>query len=246
MNILAFDTTMQSCSAAVLREGTESGNGNGVLFSAREELERGHAERLLPMIPEVMTKAELEFKALDRIAVTTGPGTFTGVRIGVATARGLALASGIDLVGENALQVIAWDCFQQGDLGPDRLVAVAINARRDQIYFQLFDTNGPFAADTSSDSGPQVIFPEQVESLLPQDKTVFVVGSGGEILKNAVGEKIRQNLHLSDFEQGNPQPDAGILARHAATLPTSPGSISPLYLRPPDAKIQSGYAIERQ
>jgi tRNA threonylcarbamoyl adenosine modification protein YeaZ len=240
MNILAFDTCMQSCSAAILRDAAGSDRESGTLFSARETLERGHAERLVPMIQEVMTKAALEYDEIDRIAVTTGPGTFTGIRIGVATARGLALASGVELVGENVLQVIAWGCLQQCAPPPGDLLAVAINARRGQIYLQLFDANGTACTD------PHVVVPDQAGKLIPPGKSVFVAGSGKEILKNAVGEEVRQNLNLSYFEHGNPQPDAGILARHAASRPSSREPVSPLYLRPPDAKIQSGYAIERQ
>jgi tRNA threonylcarbamoyladenosine biosynthesis protein TsaB len=89
MRVLAIDTALEACSAAVL--DTEQGG-----ISARESLPmvRGHAEALLPLIARVMDSAGLEFAALDRIAVTTGPGSFTGLRVGIAAARGIALAAG--------------------------------------------------------------------------------------------------------------------------------------------------------
>ena len=92
MNVLAFDTCLGAVSVAVRWQGP---GGDWLTRHAHEARERGHAERLMPMIAEVMEDAGLAFSDLDRIAVTVGPGTFTGVRVGVAAARGLALASGV-------------------------------------------------------------------------------------------------------------------------------------------------------
>ena len=244
MNILAIDTSMQACSAAVLRHG----DGERIC-SAYIDLERGHAERLMGMIDQVLNEAGLTIKQIDRLAVCTGPGSFTGVRIGVASARGLVLAAGMEIVAENALRLIAAGCFEKWAPLPGRIVAVAIDARREQIYLQLFDERGALGAFASGT--PQILRPEQIkelqiEQLLPCDQTLFVVGSGREILANALGEKERQNICLSDFGEGRPQPHAAVLARLALTLPVLKNPPSPLYLRAPDAKIQSGYAIERQ
>ena len=237
MKLLAIDTSMQACSAAVLVKE----DGKQRLYSLLEHKERGHAERLMPMIDEVLALARLEVGELDLLAVTTGPGTFTGVRIGVAAARGLALALDVPLVAQNSLRVIAAKAFESWAPLSERIVAVAIDARRDQLYFQLFDQAGAY-----QNTSPQLIFPQQGEKFLPRDKTVFLIGSGREILNQHLGEKYIENICLSDFGEGHPQPDAALLARLAVDMNPTDKPITPLYLRPPDAKIQSGYAIERK
>ncbi|MCF6199624.1 MAG: tRNA (adenosine(37)-N6)-threonylcarbamoyltransferase complex dimerization subunit type 1 TsaB [Hyphomicrobiaceae bacterium] len=246
MKLLALDTSMQACSAAVLvkEDGAKEG-GACKVHGLREHRERGHAERLMPMIDEVLALAGLGVRDLDRLAVTTGPGTFTGVRIGVAAARGLALALGLPLVAQNSLRVIAAQAFESWapppERAPKRLVGVVLDARRDQLYFQLFDQEGAY-----KNSAPQVIFPQQAEKILPTDKTVCLIGSGRELLRQHISENHSKNIVLSDFGEGTPQPDAACLARLAHdTIPTDQ-PVAPLYLRPPDAKIQSGYAIERK
>src|ERR1044072_336336 len=95
MTILALDMSMEACSAALLRaDGTVRD-----LFARETLMARGHAEALMPMIAEVMEEARLNFAALDLIAATTGPGSFTGVRIAIAAARGLALVTHAKLYG---------------------------------------------------------------------------------------------------------------------------------------------------
>src|SRR2546423_14154185 len=136
LNVLAFDTCLGAVSVAVRWQGP---GGDWLTRHAHEARERGHAERLIPMMTEVMEHAGLAFSDLHRIAVTVGPGTFTGVRVGVAAARGLALASGVVVVGATTLAVMAHQADQL--LGPargDRLLAVAGDARPGSPYLQLF------------------------------------------------------------------------------------------------------------
>ena len=118
MNILAFDTCLGAVSVAVRRRGA---GGEWLMRHACETRERGHAERLMPMVAETMAAAGLAFSDLDRIAVTVGPGSFTGVRVGVAAARGLALASGIAVVGATSLAVMAHRADER--LGPSATAA---------------------------------------------------------------------------------------------------------------------------
>src|SRR3954469_5612836 len=100
MNILALDTAGAACSVAVLR-------GVVVAASRSEPMARGHSEALMPMIRAAMRDAALEFDALDLIAATVGPGAFTGIRIGLAAARGLALAAGKPAVGVTSFEAVA-------------------------------------------------------------------------------------------------------------------------------------------
>ena len=118
MNILALDTSMGACSAAVLRaDGAALG-----LFARQEAMARGHAEALMPMVAGVMDEAHLAFPDLDLIAATVGPGSFTGVRITIAAARGLALATGAKLYGTDSLTVMAKSALATCalDLSPSR------------------------------------------------------------------------------------------------------------------------------
>src|SRR5664280_2845945 len=134
MRVLAIDTALEACSAAVL--DTELGT-----IVAHESLPmlRGHAEALLPLIARVMDRAGLEFAALVRIAVTTGPGSFTGLRVGIAAARGIALAAGKPAVGLSTLAAYAAPFVAADDTLP---VVVAIDARHDHVYLQLFGPGG--------------------------------------------------------------------------------------------------------
>ena len=101
MRVLAIDTALEACSAAVLDPG------GGITASESLAMTRGHAETLMPLIARVMSGAGVEFAQLDRIAVTTGPGSFTGLRVGISAARGIALAAGKPAVGLSTLAALA-------------------------------------------------------------------------------------------------------------------------------------------
>ncbi|MGH6719008.1 MAG: tRNA (adenosine(37)-N6)-threonylcarbamoyltransferase complex dimerization subunit type 1 TsaB, partial [Alphaproteobacteria bacterium] len=141
MRILALDAATAMCSAAVLDDGR-------VVAHRLERLGRGHAERLLPMVLEVLADAGLGFSALDRLAVTIGPGTFTGVRIGLATARGLALAADRPLIGVTTLETLAFDALAFA--AEAQSVAAVVAAGRGRVYVQVFGPDlapaGPPAA----------------------------------------------------------------------------------------------------
>lgn len=236
MKLLAFDTSMQACSAAVLIDSKPAGE---VVAAHRfEAMSQGHAERLLPMIGEVLDEAGLDISDIDRIAVTRGPGSFTGVRIGVATARALALATGAEAIGESSLRVIAADYLEQSESLTAEAFAIAIDARRGQVYFQLF-------AGLEPRSEPLALSPCDAARLLPLGQRVTLLGSGGALLIEAAEASLRGALSLAPFRDGNPLPRAAALARLARHLPSATAPLSPLYLRPPDAKVQTGYALDR-
>lgn len=230
MNILALDTTMRACSAALLRDA----QGTGDLFAAFEHLERGHAEAIMPMIEKIMARAELCWDALDRIAVTTGPGTFTGVRVGVAAARGLALATGAGLIGITSLAAIAAAVLDQRETeGNGGIVAVAADARRGQVYFALFDAAGSALCD------PMAATAGEAAGLLPEGQDLVLAGSGARLVaEEAEKRDIKACAVLPDM-----QPDAATVVRMAAGQTVEPGPVSPLYLRAPDAKPQTGKTI---
>lgn len=232
MNVLAFDSCLGALSVAVR---WRDAHGQGHVRRAREVRDRGHAERLMPMIAEVMREAGLAFTDIGRIAVTVGPGTFTGVRGGVAAARGLVLASGITAVGATSLVVMAHQAREQ--LGPtlrDGLLAVAIDARRDAVYLQLFA-----GAGNAQVTPPLVLAVGEAVHCFA-GRSAVVVGSGAELVARALRAAGREGeAALVDL-----QPDARALAAIAADLMPDP-TLRPLYLRPPDVKPQGDRSLPR-
>jgi tRNA threonylcarbamoyladenosine biosynthesis protein TsaB len=232
MNILAFDTCFDACSVCVARRS------DGVvvdLASAVEHFQTGHAERLVPMIDEVMGRAGATFADLDRLAVTVGPGTFTGTRIGIAAARGLALATGAEVVGASSLAVMAEVAARDlGARADDRDMVVAVDARRGEVYVQLFGASGRTA------SSPMLL-PVEEAARLGGGGPLLVVGSGAASVAAAAERAGRPaTAHLAGL-----LPSAVALARMAADLAPAEGPLQPLYLRPPDAKPQDGKSIAR-
>src|SRR4051795_3835431 len=126
MRVLAIDTALAACSAAVL--DTQRG---GIIATETLAMTRGHAEALMPLIARIMDAARLEFSELDRIAVTTGPGSFTGLRVGIAAARGIALAAGKPAFGLSTLSAYAAPLIAKDDSIP---VMAVIDARHGQVY----------------------------------------------------------------------------------------------------------------
>ena len=134
MLVLAIDTALEACAAAVLDTGSAK-----LIAQASQTMKRGHAEALMPLIARVMKEAGVPFAALDRIAVTTGPGSFTGLRVGLAAARGISLAAERPVVGVTTLSAYAAPAFSEN--GEDPIIC-AIDARHDQVYFQVVGGNG--------------------------------------------------------------------------------------------------------
>src|SRR6266508_106738 len=134
MRVLAIDTALEGCSAAVL----DTGRG-GIIASETLTMTRGHAEAVMPLIARVMDQSEIEFAELDRSAVTTGPGSFTGLRVGISAARGIALAASKPAIGLSTLAGFAAPYIAEDD---STHVVAAIDARHDHVYLQVFGTNG--------------------------------------------------------------------------------------------------------
>ncbi len=134
MLILAIDTALDSCAAAVLDT-----DANRLVACESVDMKRGHAEALMPLLDRVMKVAGLAFTALDRIAVTTGPGSFTGLRVGLSAARGLALAADKPVVGVTTLSAYAAPLVSENQAPP---VISVIDARHDQVYLQAVSGAG--------------------------------------------------------------------------------------------------------
>jgi len=221
MNLLAIDTALEKCSVGVAAVAHAP-----VLLS--ETIGRGHAERLFGMISEAMDSAVLSFPALDRIAVTVGPGSFTGVRVGIAAARGFGLVIGCPVVGVGTLAAIG---ARARMLAGDVPTLAVLDARRDEIYGQLFDAAG--AALTTPAVGPVGYFAALV------DDGVVLAGSGAALVAASVGGSAR-------IVHEESAPDIAVLVGLGLAAPVSPGPPRPFYLRPPDAKPQTSAAVARR
>ena len=213
MIILSLDTTMAACSAAVV--DTEAATP---LAEAFTPMERGHAEALPPMVGRVMRMTGLGLPQIDRIAVTVGPGTFTGVRVGLSFARGLGLTLGIPVAGIDSLSAIAAN--EAGDCP----LLVLSDARNAEVYAAIFDRSHKLI------SGPQLSKIGDVADQLPSE--ALLLGTASAAVLAASG---RDDLKIS--REG----DLPVAARfaHLAVFAESGGLPVPLYLRAPDAKPQA-------
>ncbi len=221
MNILAFDTTTSACAAAICR-------GGEVLAERTAAMDRGHAEALIPMLEAILASASLGYSDLDAIAVTRGPGAFTGIRIGLAAARGLALASGLPVVGVTTLEAMA--ATARADTDRNRIVIVMDTKRRD-FFVQAFSRELTPLCDAAVMSGADV--PSRLAAIdgLAWDDCA-VAGDG---LAQAAALQLNPDIELLPTVT-TPAPlciaalAAGRIA--VATLPPTP-----LYLRPPEARL---------
>ncbi len=216
--VLALDCATIACSAAVWRDGE-------VVARRLRPGRRGHAEVLMPMVQDVMEEAGLTYDRLDAIAATVGPGTFTGLRIGLAAARGLALAAGLPLVGVTTLEAVAHGVPESARAG--RAVLVALDARRGQVYAQAF---GP---DLAPRSEPAALAPGAAAALVDHADKVLLAGDGVDLVRpHLVGDG--WDIAVAP---GDGLPDAAVVAALAAQRAAVPASrVAPLYLRAPDAR----------
>ncbi len=227
MNILAFDTALGACSAALWSDGR-------IAASAFETRRRGHAEALFPLIERVLGEAGVGYGDLDRLAVTVGPGSFTGLRIGVAAARGLALALKIPATGVTTLEAVAAGHRKQLSDGEDAMVVV-LDARRGQVYTQSFDGGG-------GPLGPAAAMPPaDIAASVPQAASGILVGDGVELLGLQADGFLGRFRPVSDPLGG--QPEAAVVAEMVASRPPGDETTAPLrpfYLRGPDADLPAG------
>jgi tRNA threonylcarbamoyladenosine biosynthesis protein TsaB len=217
MRLLAIDTALEACAVGIA-------NDDAPAVIVTETVGRGHAERLFGMLQGAMDEAGLAFADLERIAVTVGPGSFTGLRVGIATARGLALAVECPVIGVGTLSVHA---ARARDLAGARQVLALLDARRDELYGQAF------AAGGSPMSEPEVASAAAFAARLSPG--MVLAGSGADLVLAAHAGPGRY-----DVAHRESAPDMATLLRLALAAPPPEDAPRPLYLRAPDARPQSG------
>ncbi len=223
MKVLAIDTVANLCAACVFDAAADR-----VLAVESVDIGRGHVEHLMPQVADVLEKSECRFSDLDRIAVGCGPGSFTGVRVGVAAARGLSLALGVPAVGISTLAAIAEESRPEA---AGREILVAIDARREELYLAIFDGNGNCL------QGPAISTVEKASVYALKHKPVLA-GNAAQAIADEAGLKIELGLiaATSSIET---------IARIGSTASPEDNPAKPTYLRAPDAKPQSGFAVAR-
>ena len=227
MRVLAIDTALGACSAAVL--DTDLG---AVIASESTVMSRGHAEAVMPMIARVMDQAGIDFSSLDRIAVTTGPGSFTGLRVGIAAARGIALAAGRPAIGLTTLSGFAAPHIAEDDT---KSVVAVVDARHDHVYLQVFGPGGRTLV-------PARIAPLREAVRAAMSGTVRIVGNAANLMARSWSSA----QSAPELVEQRAAPDIGWVARLGAAATEAHSPPKPLYLRAPDAQPQDAARLPRR
>lgn len=223
MTVLAFDTSTSACSAAVWRDGR-------VLARRFAAMARGQSEALVPMIGEVMAEAGIGYADLDFIGVTVGPGAFTGVRIGLATARAMGLAAARPVAGLLTTEAIAHNVPL-----PERerrAVVVAVDAKRADVFVEAFDS------DLRSLGAVRGLLPEAVPEM------VAALGLTAPLLVGDGAARVAPHLPKAVTSMAPGIPDAAVVAAVLADKWARGTALppEPVYVRPPDVTLPPGAA----
>ena len=226
MRILAIDTSCGAASVAVV----ESGQVEPLSVISRV-MARGHAEALAPMVEEAARSVEGGLASLDRIAVTTGPGSFTGIRVGLALARAMGMALGVPVVGVSTLAAFAAPLLSNPREG---IIAAAIDARHGSAYFQLFELSG------------RPLAPARCDTLR---ECVRGIGAGPALLSGDAAQLLAAEAHRAglpyDLSAATDAPDIVAVARLGLALDPLVNPARPLYVKPPDARPNMAAPIAR-
>jgi tRNA threonylcarbamoyl adenosine modification protein YeaZ len=226
LRILAIDTALQACSACVIQSGEVE-----PLALEQIPMERGHAEALLPLVDRVVAGVEGGFASLDRIAVTVGPGSYTGLRVGIAAARAIGLAAGVPVVGVTTLS--AHLAALMGE--PRHLMAATIDARHGQVYFQAVAPGG------------RIVVPPTLTAIRD---AVRMMGTGPVTLTGSAARAVAAEAGIQGIEAhvagAAPAPEIALVARLGLIADPAHALPKPLYLRGPDAKPQDAARLPRQ
>ncbi len=223
---LGIDSAGAACSAAIWR-------GEHVVARRFAAMERGQAEALMPMIAAVMDEAALAIEALDLIAVTVGPGAFTGVRIGIAAARGLSLASGVPALGVPSFVAAAAQAPMEERRG--RPLLVALESRRAEFFVEMF------GADDAPLGPGALLSVEEIAALFPAEP-LLLAGDAAAKLAAVLG---RSDLALASRAGAIDAGDVARLAARAWRPGVRPPPPEPLYLRAPDTTMPRDKTSER-
>lgn len=226
--VLAIDTAMSGCGVALLN------TQNDDVKSFRKDMARGQAEQLVPMIQDCVAKAGISFSDIDLIGVTVGPGAFTGLRIGLSTARSLGVALDVPVIGVTTLESLAEAYLKDNELKSGNALLVLIETKRKDFYWQAFDGDNNALTKPSADDGKTI-----TKWLQKKRFAVVCIGDACDRYESEVGN--------GDFEINNSyfSPNPTIIAR-IALMRAGAGlqkNTDPLYLR--DADVSKSKRAQR-
>ncbi len=222
MVTLAVDTSANLCAACVY-DAQFGERGRAV-----RDLGKGHAEHLMAVIDEALVAAGKRYSDLDRIGVSIGPGSFTGIRVGVSAARGLALALGVPAIGVTNLEALT---LETRDKFPERKVMAALEGGRGEIYLALFAPDGgELISPAATDIG--------MAAAMAGREDVVLTGTAADRVNEAAGGTYAIAGRYATA-------DISVYAKLAAIARDATDRPVPLYLRSADAKVQEGFAVAR-
>jgi tRNA threonylcarbamoyladenosine biosynthesis protein TsaB len=226
MRILAIDTSCGAASVAVAEGGSRE-----PLAVLSRPMARGHAEALAPMVEEAMRGIDGGFASLGRIAVATGPGSFTGLRVGLAMARAMGIALAIPVVGVSTLAAFAAPLLSEPRAG---IIAAAIDARHGSVYFQLFEGSGRPLGPPRCDTAREC---------------VRAIGAGPAWLAGDAATIVAAEAHRAglpyDLDGAREAPDIVAVAWMGLALDPSISPARPVYVKPVDARPNPAESIAR-
>jgi tRNA threonylcarbamoyladenosine biosynthesis protein TsaB len=222
--ILALDSSGAACSTALWRRGA-------VVARRYRAMERGHAEALMPMLVETMVEAGETYAALTAVAVTVGPGAFTGIRIGLAAARGIGLAADVPVIGVTTFAAVA-EAVSEAERR-DRALLVLLDSKRGDVFVQ------EFTAERAAVGSPAILSPDAVLQRLSARSSV-IAGDGIAVVRPSLEAA---GLAVAHSAAAGPV-DAAHVARLAARSVAQRTGLppTPLYLRAPEVRSSSGPA----
>jgi len=225
---LAIDTASHLCAVAL-----HDSQRDLILAERSESIGRGHAERLMDMVADVLAAADADYSRLSRVVATVGPGSFTGIRVGLATARGIALGLSIPAVGVSSLEAIAESAAASGAWDRSAPLFVAVDARRGEAWCRFAGSAAPRGAPAGDFVSPYHRIAEWAGF-----PGLNLCGSGSVHVNEAAGANLPV-LGLADA------PPIAAVARLGARLDPASALPEPAYIRPPDARPQAGFALKR-
>jgi tRNA threonylcarbamoyladenosine biosynthesis protein TsaB len=226
--VLAIDTALGACAAAIY----DAGLGE-TLAAQSEAMERGHAEAIVPMVARVIEDSRVDFEDIDRIVTTIGPGSFTGLRVGISAARGFGLVCGRPVVGVSTLDALAAPYVTDTETVP---IVAAIDARHGNFYLQMLGAGG------------RKLIPPRVMHISEVIRSVAIglvriIGSGANLI---AGQWPTATIPSPLLVDPRPSPDIVWIARLGAKLDPVTSPARPLYLRSPDAKPMDANKLLRR
>ena len=235
MNILMIDTSGPACGVAVMKDGT-------IVCELQLTSGKTHSQRVMPMVDQALNMCEMSIGDIDLFGAVVGPGSFTGVRIGVSSVKALAHAAGKPCIGVDALEALAANIS-----GFDGVVCPILDARAQQVYGAMFECGMPPVRMMEDEVEKLALFLDRVEAI---GRDALFLGDGAPVLKNAIVERLGDKAHFA------PAQHLGLRAASACALAAEYAkdennikdcmTLLPLYLRAPQAERERAAKLAAQ